>query len=127
MAERGAARGEVVAVQDQLQAAAALPRPRDPARVRPDHQPPGGPEGAGGRQPDARPVVGDAARPAPHPPVRGERGDREPHSLWRADRPRAEHGLVPSRGVMILVPGGTFSMGATGFYPEEGPVRPVTV
>jgi len=28
---------------------------------------------------------------------------------------------------MILLSGGTFSMGATGFYPEEGPVRPVTV
>jgi len=28
---------------------------------------------------------------------------------------------------MIRVSGGTFSMGATGFYPEEGPVRPVTV
>ena len=28
---------------------------------------------------------------------------------------------------MIRLSGGTFSMGATGFYPEEGPVRPVTV
>ena len=28
---------------------------------------------------------------------------------------------------MIRVPGGTFRMGSTGFYPEEGPVRDVTV
>lgn len=28
---------------------------------------------------------------------------------------------------MVLVPAGTFQMGAAGFYPEEGPVRPATV
>ena len=28
---------------------------------------------------------------------------------------------------MVLVGGGTFAMGATGFYPEESPVRPATV
>ena len=34
--------------------------------------------------------------------------------------------LAPTRE-MVLVRGGTFAMGATGFYPEEGPVRPATV
>lgn len=28
---------------------------------------------------------------------------------------------------MVPVPGGTFRMGSTGFYPEEGPVREIAV
>jgi formylglycine-generating enzyme len=34
---------------------------------------------------------------------------------------------APSRRGMVFVPGGTFSMGAAGMRPEEGPPRPVTV
>jgi formylglycine-generating enzyme required for sulfatase activity len=34
--------------------------------------------------------------------------------------------LAPTRD-MVLVRGGSFAMGATGFYPEESPVRPATV
>ena len=30
-------------------------------------------------------------------------------------------------GRMVHVPGGTFLMGSDDFYPEEGPVHPVTV
>ena len=35
-------------------------------------------------------------------------------------------GVPPAKG-MVWVPGGTFLMGSDGFYPEEGPVRPVAV
>jgi formylglycine-generating enzyme len=40
------------------------------------------------------------------------------------DGPQA--GVPPARN-MVWVPGGTFLMGSDRFYPEEGPVRPVTV
>ena len=52
----------------------------------------------------------DRMRDSEHPV--GTYADRERNSLYRG---------------MARVPGGTFRMGSEDFYPEEGPVRPITV
>ena len=65
LAQGRTARGEVEGFQDQLQAAAALPRSGTAAWLCPHHASAGGSEGAGSGQPTLCAMVGDAAR-APH-------------------------------------------------------------